>query len=91
MEKAAHANEVKSKVYNMAFAMNGQKPNLQKGEDLGQMKAQFEALKKENAELDAEFNSITGTPRTISTFLKWSGISIAAVGIVGWYAVNQSR
>jgi hypothetical protein len=27
----------------------------------------------------------------MSTVLKWSGLSLAVVGLIGWYAVSQSR
>ncbi len=55
------------------------------------MKAEYEKLRVENDQLNADFKSATESPKTTSTILKWSGISIALVGIVGWYAVNQSR
>ena len=90
-EKASHALEVKSKLHNLAFIVNAPKPSLQKGQDLGQMKAEYEQLKKENEELNSDFASAAETPKTVATFLKWSGLSIALVGVVGWYAVNQSR
>jgi hypothetical protein len=64
---------------------------LQRGQDIGQLKAEYEQLKKENAELDAEYTSAADTPKTVAKFLKWSGISIAIVGIISWYAVNQSN
>lgn len=90
-EKAARAIEVKGKLHNLAFVVNAPRPNLQSGQDLGQLKAEYEALRTENAQLDAEFASAANTPRTVSAILKWSGISLAAVGIVGWYVVNQQR
>jgi hypothetical protein len=90
-EKAKRSIEVKGKLHNLAFIVNAPKPNLQKGQDLGQMKAEYDQLRKENEELNADFASAAETPKTVATFLKWSGLSIALVGAVGWYAVNQSR
>src|SRR5262245_43217432 len=90
-EKAKRSSEIKGKLHNLAFIVNAPKPNLQRGQDLGQLKAEYEQLKKENEELNADFASATETPKTIAGFLKWSGISIALVGLIGWYAVNQSR
>lgn len=90
-EKSKRSTEVKSRLYNLAFVVNAPRPNLQKGQDLGQLKAEYEQLTKENEQLKADFTSATETPKTVSKYLKWSGISIALVGIVGWYAVNQQR
>ena len=90
-EKAKRSAEVKNRIHNLAFLVNSPKPNLQRGQDLGQLKAEFNQLMKENDELNSDYDSATETPKTISKVLKWSGISIALVGIVGWYAVNQQR
>ena len=59
--------------------------------DIGQAKAEYEQLKVENAQLAAEFSGVYDTPRTLATVLKWSGLSLALVGIIGWYAVSQAR
>jgi len=89
-QKAKRADEVKSRLYNLAAVVNSPRPNLQRGQDIGQLKAEFEQLKKENDELDVSFNSATQTPNTVSRVLRWSGVSVLLAGIVGWYAVNQS-
>ena len=90
-EKSKRSTEVKTRLYNLSFIVNAPRPSLQKGQDLGQLKAEYEQLKKENEELNADFASATETPKTVARFLKWSGISLTLVGIIGWYAVNQSR
>jgi hypothetical protein len=91
-EKAARSAKVKERLYNLAFVLNAPGgPSMQKGQDLGVMKAEYEQLKKENDELNAEFKSASEGPKTTSGYLKWSGIAFALVGVVGWYAVNQSR
>jgi hypothetical protein len=89
-EKANRFAAVKAKLHNLAFVVNAPKPSLQRGQDLGQMKAEYEQLKKENEELDAEYTTAADTPKTVARFFKWTGLSLALVGIVGWYAVNQS-
>jgi len=90
-EKANRSSEIKNKLHNMAFTVNSPKPSVRPGQDLAKLKAEFEALKKENDELNAAFTSADQGPKTISKILKWSGISLAVLGVVGWYAVNQSR
>jgi hypothetical protein len=44
----------------------------------------------ENEQLKADFDSATNGPKRVAAMLRWSGISLACVGIVGWYAVRQS-
>ena len=39
----------------------------------------------------AEFYSIHDRPYTVAKILKWSGISLAVIGVIGLYAANQSR
>ncbi len=91
-EKAARSSEIKSRLYNLAFVLNSPGgPSMHSGQDLGVMQAEYEQLRKENDQLNADFKSASNGPKTTSTILKWSGISIVAVGIVGWYAVKQSR
>jgi hypothetical protein len=76
----------------LSFVISGPKQaNPRTGQDSASAKAEFDKLKLEDDELKADFSSAYDTPRTTSTILKWSGLSIAAVGIIGWYAVNQSR
>ena len=89
--KANRFAEVKAKLHNLSFVVNVPKPNLQRGQDLGVLKAEYEQLKKENAELDAEYTSAADTPKTVARFLKWTGLSLALVGIIGWYAISQTR
>jgi hypothetical protein len=90
-EKAQRSADVKVKLHNMSFIVNAPKPNLQRGEDLGKLKAEYEELRKENDQLNADFTSAAETPQTVSKIFKWSGISLAVVGLIGWYAVSQSR
>ena len=89
-EKSKRSTEVKTRLYNLSFVVNSPRPNLQRGQDLGQLKAEYEQLQKENEGLIADFNSATETPKSVSRFLRWSGISLAVIGVIGWYAINQS-
>ena len=89
-EKANRSSEIKSRLHNLAFIVNAPPSSLHSGSDLGTLKAEYEQLKKENEQLNADFESAANSPKTMSKYLKWSGISLAAVGIIGWYAVKQS-
>ncbi len=66
-------------------------PSMHGGPDLIKSKAELASLMEENKTLTDEFKGIQSRPHTMSKFMKWSGISLTLVGIIGWYAVNQSR
>ena len=88
-EKAARSAEVKARIAYLGGIVNSRRPRLHGGVDPASAKVEFEALKKENEELNAEFQSAQDKPNTLARILKWSGIALAAVGIVGWYAVRE--
>lgn len=92
-EKANRWGEVKQRLHNLAFIVNAPPGTIKmhSGPDIGQAKAEYDQLKIENDQLAAEFSGVYDTPRTMATVLKWSGLSLAIVGVIGWYAVNQLR
>lgn len=67
------------------------RPSMHGGPDLIKAKEELKALVEENKNLSNEFKGIQASPGRMSTLMKWSGISLALVGIVGWYAISQSR
>jgi hypothetical protein len=90
-EKSKRSTEVKERLHNLSFIVNAPRPKLHSGQDIGPLKLEYEELKKEVEQLNADFNSATQTPNTVSRYLKWSGISLAAIGIIAWYAVKQTE
>lgn len=66
-------------------------PSMHGGPDLVKAKADLAALVEENKALTNEFKGIQASPGRMAAFMKWSGISLALVGIIGWYAISQSR
>jgi hypothetical protein len=91
-DKEEQAQKVKSRLHSLSFVVDNPKyVSTHSASETGKTKAEFEALKQENEQLNADFSSAYGGPRTTAKALQWSGISLAVVGIIGWYAVNQSR
>jgi hypothetical protein len=88
-EKGTRWGQVKDRLNTLTYIVH-RPPSMHRGSDLGPLKAEYEQLKQEHEQLKAEFESAASRPNTISKILKWSGISLAIVGIVGWYAVKDS-
>jgi hypothetical protein len=93
LEKETRLSEVSDRMHLLSFTVGKAeaRPNMHGGPDVAKAKAELEALKKENAELTAQFRGIENRRDLTSTVLKYSGISLAVLGVIGWYAVNQSR
>jgi hypothetical protein len=91
-EKAARWAVVKDRLHNLSFVVNAPpgKVSMHSGPDLGKAKAEYDAIKQEATQLQADFEMAYDSPRTTATVLKWSGISLAVVGLMGWYAVKNS-
>ena len=89
-EKAHRSAEVKARVAYLGGIVNSPTRRMHGGPDPASAKAEFDALQKENEQLNSEFETAAYRPNTISKILKWSGISLAAIGIIGYYAVKQS-
>ena len=91
-EMEARAQKVKARLHSLSFVVSSPKPvSMHSGPDPAQAKSEFDSLKVENDQLNAQFSSAYNGPRTTSSFLRWSGISLAVLGLIGWYAVSQSR
>jgi len=91
-EKAARWAEVKDRLHNLAFTVNRAETrvSMHSGSDPAATKTEFEQLKAEGELLKADFELAANRPHAVSRILKWSGISLAVLGIVGWYAVKQT-
>jgi hypothetical protein len=92
IEKEERLSEVSKKMHSLTFSVGKAEaqPKMHGGPDILKQKAELEALRKENDELTSEFKGVQQAPQTMSRILKWSGISLAVLGIIGWYAVGQS-
>ena len=89
-EKALRSTEVQTRLSNLGPLVKSTKPRMHAGPDPGTLKAEFDALQKENEQLNAEFESAVDRPNTLAKILKWSGITLAIVGLIGWYAVREA-
>src|SRR4029079_11197584 len=89
-EKATHSAEVKARMAYLGGIVNSTNSSRSAAE-VQKAKTEFDSLSAENEQLNSEFNSADGTPKTVSKVLWWSGISVMLVGIFAWYATNQAR
>ena len=64
---------------------------MHSGPELGTAKEEFDTTQEGRRPIKATVQLPHDRPQTVSKFFKWSGISLAAIGIIGWYALNQSR
>jgi hypothetical protein len=90
-EKAARLSEIKGRLNELSFTLQRANGRMHSGPDIGPLKAEYAALNKEFDELKTDFETVTERLQTVSTVLKWTGISLAIVGIIGWYAVKQTE
>jgi hypothetical protein len=91
LEKADRWNEVKNRIHNLSFILNAPPGTMKmhKGPDLGQAKAEYEELKKESEQLEMDYSGAYESPKTTAKALRWTGLSLAVIGVIGWYAINQ--
>jgi len=101
--KAERRAEVQDRIHNLRFLLLSQSnqrsfhshapidevsPRTRR--DPVALQAELAKLMQESEQLNAEFQSAYDRPNTISSALKWTGISLAALGIIGWYAMKNS-
>lgn len=91
-EKAARWATVKDRLHNLSFVVNAPPGSVRMhaGRDYGDIKTEYDQIKAEAEILRGEFESAYNSPRTTSTILKWAGISLAGVGIVGYLVAKES-
>jgi hypothetical protein len=90
-EKGSRWGQVKDRLNTLSFIVHRPAGTMHAGQDIGPLKAEYAQLQKEHEQLKAEFETASTRPNVIAAVLKWTGISLAALGIVGWYAVKNSE
>jgi hypothetical protein len=90
LEKSKRMSDVKARINDVGAMLYKATQRRHAGPDPGPIQAEYDALSKEFAQLKSEFESATERPQTTSKLLKWTGISLAVIGIIGLYAVKNS-
>jgi hypothetical protein len=101
--KAERRADVQDRIHNLRFlvlAQNNQRSfhshapieeqSARTRRDPVALKAELAELMTESEQLNADFQSAYDRPNTVSSILKWTGISLAAIGIIGWYAARNA-
>lgn len=93
LEKAARQSELKDHLHNLGYAVDAaaQRPSVHGGADAGPVIEEFKRLKTEFDALNADLQAAQDRPRTIVAVLKWSGISLALAGVIGWYVARNGE
>jgi hypothetical protein len=89
-EKGTRWGQVKDRLNALSFIVHRPPGKMHSGPDWGPLKAEYDQLQREHEQLKAEFESASSRPNTIAAALKWTGISLAAIGLFGWYIVKGS-
>ena len=91
-EKAQQWSDVKERLHNLTFVVDPRQGSrsMHSGPDRGEALVEYEQLKDQSDLLAAEFQSARDRPQTAAAILKWTGISLAGLGIVGWLIVKDS-
>jgi hypothetical protein len=90
-EKAARLSEIKGRLNELSFKLQRATGQMHSGPDPGPLKAEYDSLNKEFDILKVDFETAAERPQTVRTYLKWTGISLAAIGVISWYALNQAK
>lgn len=93
LEKAARQSELKDRLHNLGYQVDAaaQHPSMYRGADAGPAIEEYKRLKAEFDRLNADLQTAQDRPKTIAAALKWSGISLAIVGIIGWYVARNAE
>ena len=66
------------------------KPNMTGGKNPAVMQEKYKKVMDELDVLKEQFHAADEGPKTISSYLKWSGIAIFGVGVIGWLTFKGS-
>jgi hypothetical protein len=89
-EKATRMSEIKAELNDLSAKLYAAQKRTYGGPDPGTMKVEYDRLLAEHEQLKVDFETISERPNTIARVCKWAGLSLAAIGVIGWYAAKQS-
>jgi hypothetical protein len=91
-EKAERLTELRRTLHNLAIAASSQPGSINPrvAASPAAAKADYDRLKPECDALLAEVKATSARPNNTATMLRWTGISLAGLGLVGWFAVRQA-
>jgi hypothetical protein len=89
-EKASRMSEISNQLNDLSAKLYAAQKRTLGGPDAGAMRAEYDRLMAEHGQLKVDFKTVSERPTTIARLLKWAGLSLATVGVIGWFAAKQS-
>jgi hypothetical protein len=89
-DKASRMSEISGALNDLSAKLYAAQKRTLGGPDPGALKAEYDRLLAEHQQLKVDFETISERPNTIAQVFKWVGLSLAVVGVIGWYAAKQS-
>ena len=92
-DKAAQWAKTKDQLHNLSVLVNAppEADPPPRGANLAEARAEYDRVKAAATKLQAEFESAYQTPRTTAAVLKWSGLGLLGLGVVGWLVVRRQE
>lgn len=89
-EKADQWSKINDRLHLLSFAVHAP-PGSEVSGRLGKpedVKAEYDRVKQANEAFAAEFEEASNGPKRTAAKLKWTGVALAAVGVVGAFATR---
>jgi len=87
-EKSQQMSDLSSKAHKLHYQVElaKRKPNMTGGKNSAEMQEEYKKVLMELDVLKEQFQAADEGPKTMSSYLKWTGIIVFGIGVTGWMA-----
>ncbi len=91
-EKSRQMSELSGKAHKLYYQVElaKRKPNMTGGKNPAVIQEEYKKVMAELSVLKDEFQAADEGPKTMSSYLKWTGIIVFGIGVIGWMAFKGS-